>query len=64
VEREDIQAGMANAFSEIDKDGDGKLKRWCRIRKHVFLKVQNKTAEGISFTCRGSLFIDGPCEIC
>ncbi len=37
------QAGMANAFSEIDEDGDGKLRRWGRIRKHVFLKVQNKS---------------------
>jgi hypothetical protein len=32
VEREDTQ------------DGDGKLRRWNRIRKCVFLKVQNKTA--------------------
>jgi len=32
------QAGKANAFSEIDEDGDGKLRRWGRIRKHVFLK--------------------------
>jgi hypothetical protein len=41
VKREDIQAGMANAFSEIDKDGDGKLRleefmAACKVHYHKF----------------------------